>query len=335
VIPAQAIVTRRCVLALMLCGSAAHLILPSTSRSETKEKGTVLFVCLTLGNPFYQEMLIGLKEEVAKDGSIILEARNGRSPTDVKGQREIIESYLARNPKRGSFHLRGVVLVPANSGPAISTVVRELNDAHVPVINVDIAVDEDALAQSRAHVDAFIGSNNVEGGRSAADVLTKYLPGGGNVLLLLGGLGESTTRDRRNGFMARLDELNEQRGYKASVTEKTASWTENVAFTETTSLLASGVTLGGIFAENDLMALGAARAVQATTLKRAPVIIGYDATPSARAAIKKGTLTASISQNPAEMGRKAIIALHTVWSGGAVKQPREFTVVTPITKDNL
>jgi ribose transport system substrate-binding protein len=305
-------------------------LMSCTSQPPRPQQKTVLFVCLSLANPFYGEMISGLEEAAAAIPNVRIEKRSGKSATDVKGQIEIIRTFLAQSH---DAPLGGVVLVPADSGPPIASIVRELNDAKVPVINTDISIDADALSSAGAHVDAFIGSDNVAGGREAASVMATKLPHGGSILLLLGGLGEATTRDRRKGFLDRLEELKKQEHYSASVMERTADWSEAKAQVEVASLLSARTKIDGVFAHNDLMALGAVNAIESRSLKTLPVVIGYDATPEAREAIKAGRLAASISQNPKEMGKRSIEALAKLWGGGRIENPRQYTAVTAVTAE--
>jgi ribose transport system substrate-binding protein len=297
--------------------------------SEAKEQGKrVLFVCLTLGNPFYQEMISGLDAASANVPNLNVEKQSGRSATDVKGQIDIIHSFVA---SADPSQLSGVILVPADSGAPLAHVVRELNDAKIPVINVDILMNADALAAAGAHVDAFIGSDNIAGGKEGANAMAKLLPSGGNILVLLGSPGEATMKARRDGFVGRIEELRKQSNYRATLTERIADWSEAKANIETSTILATGVQVDGIFAENDLMALGAAKAVGGRDLKKKPVIVGYDAIPEARSAIERGELCASVSQNPALMGKRAVEYLQNIWAGHPPQEKREITPVSVIT----
>lgn len=62
-----------------------------------------------------------------------------------------------------------------------------------------------------------------------------------------------------------------------------------------------------IFAQNDEMALGAAKAVKSAGLKNV-MIVGIDGQPDAHESIKKGEMTATIAQQPAKMGDISIQA---------------------------
>ena len=55
-----------------------------------------------------------------------------------------------------------------------------------------------------------------------------------------------------------------------------------------------------VFAADDEMALGAIKAIQAARLK--VVVVGFDGTPDAVAAVKNGTMVATIAQQPSLIG---------------------------------
>jgi ABC-type sugar transport system substrate-binding protein len=98
-----------------------------------------------------------------------------------------------------------------------------------------------------------------------------------------------------------------------------------LALTAVESLLGGNQNIDGIFAQNDLMALGAARAERLGEADSWPVIIGYDAIPAARKAVTDGDLHATVSQNPHEMGRLAVSTLMSIREG----RPFEARVEVP------
>jgi len=91
-----------------------------------------------------------------------------------------------------------------------------------------------------------------------------------------------------------------------------------------------------IVAANDDMALGAMEALKARDLTGKVALIGFDALPEALAAIKAGTLTATIEQMPGGQSRGAVDTLVAFLRDGK-KPDNQVTLLTPIaiTKDNL
>lgn len=86
----------------------------------------------------------------------------------------------------------------------------------------------------------------------------------------------------------------------------------------TQNMLQSHSGVQAIFAQNDEMALGAAKAVQATGLKIA--IFGIDGEDESHTAIKNGTMTGTIAQQPAKIGEMAMQAAFDYYQGKSVKK---------------
>ena len=82
--------------------------------------------------------------------------------------------------------------------------------------------------------------------------------------------------------------------------------------------------LKGVFGINDDSALGAAKAIDAAGLKGKIVVVGYDATPEARAAIASGSMYGDAIQHPDQIGAKTIDAIHDYFAGKT--PPRKISV---------
>ncbi|HTQ12542.1 MAG TPA: sugar ABC transporter substrate-binding protein [Rhizomicrobium sp.] len=295
--------------------------------------GVVLFVAKTFSNPYFREMRDGIQAAIQSDTRIRAEMTAGTKEDDVSGQRAIIESYLARASGAGGYNLVGIILAPAASNTELTDLIRRMNDMRIPIVVLDTAIAPSALSRDQAHITSFIGSSNIDGGRLAANMIAARVPRGGKILLLNGVPGQSTAADRRAGFLSRLSEIRQQHGPAYEVREWTANWTQSEALVATSSILSSGDKIDAIFGANDQMALGAAEAVRSSPRPLAfqPVIVGFDAIPEARDAVQKGTLSATIAQDPKTMGAKAIAVLEATWNGSPV-QPVYTIPVKPVVR---
>ena len=90
------------------------------------------------------------------------------------------------------------------------------------------------------------------------------------------------------------------------------------AFRTAEDILQAHPDLKGIFGINDDSALGALAAVEKAGKLGQVVIVGFDAVPEAREAIKAGKIYADVVQQPREIGAKTIDAVKTYMSGGQV-----------------
>ena len=82
----------------------------------------------------------------------------------------------------------------------------------------------------------------------------------------------------------------------------------------------------GVFAHNDEMALGAVEAIGNKDI----VVVGFDSTDDALAAIKKGKMAATVAQKPDLMGATAVETAIKIINGEAVEKsiPVEVELVT-------
>jgi ABC-type sugar transport system substrate-binding protein len=108
----------------------------------------------------------------------------------------------------------------------------------------------------------------------------------------------------------------------------------DLALDVATSMLQAHPEVRGIFAINDETALGVLSALEA--LGREDVtVVGYDAIPEARRAIREGTaLRADVVQHPREMGAQVLraVADHL---GGAAVEPLQAVRVSLVTRETL
>ena len=117
------------------------------------------------------------------------------------------------------------------------------------------------------------------------------------------------------------------------VAKQTANFDRAAALDVTTNLLQANPGVSGVFAENDEMALGAVQALGAKAGKDVKVV-GFDGTTDGLAAIKAGTMVASIAQQPAKLGQLAVEQAAKALKGDKVDATVPVSVVT-VNKTNV
>lgn len=216
-----------------------------------------------------------------------------------------------------------VVIVNPVDSDAVTPAVQQLNKSNIPVIAVDRGVNG-------ADVASFISSNNVAGGKQAAEEVAAALgDGGGSILVLQGVPGSSSSRDRGKGF----DEGLAQYPAITVAAKQTAGFDRAQALNVTTNLLQANPDVKAVFAENDEMALGAIEALGDRAGKDVAVI-GFDGTQDGIAAIKNGTMTATIAQQPAQLGALAVEQAKKLLDGEQAEPEVPVEVIT-VTQENV
>lgn len=276
-------------LLLGACGGGGDDSPPATA--------TIGVSLLTRTHPFYQDLEAGLRAEAAKHGYRLL-VQAGEF--DVARQKDQIENFLVRK-------VDAIVLSPCDSR-SIGTSVQAANAAGIPVFTADIAVLAD-----QAEVVCHVASDNVAGGRLAAQALAQALGGQGEVAIIDHPEVESVIQ-RVAGFE---EELARHPGLTV-VAKLPGRGTKDMAFRTAEDILQAHPGLDGIFGINDDSALGALAAAEKAGKLGQVAIVGFDAVPEARAAIDAGKIHADVVQQPLEIGRATIAAVTAYLSGQPV-----------------
>jgi ribose transport system substrate-binding protein len=144
-------------------------------------------------------------------------------------------------------------------------------------------------------------SDNVQGGRLAAQALAEFMGDKGRVLII-DQPTVASVQDRVRGF----DEELKKHPAMTVVARPNADGQRARAMAVMEDMLQANRDLTGVFGINDDSALGALAVLEAAGRKDIAVV-GYDATAEAQAAIRRGSaLKADVVQYPTKMGKTAI-----------------------------
>ncbi|MGX1880786.1 ABC transporter permease/substrate-binding protein [Streptomyces sp. NPDC055287] len=237
----------------------------------------------TLNNPFFVQMKAGAQAE-AEDAGVDLTVTDAQN--DASQQANQLQNFTSEGVK-------SIIVNPVDSD-AVGPAVRAANKADIPVVAADRGVN-------KADAATLVASDNVAGGRLAAEALAEKLGGKGRIVVLQGTAGTSASRERGKGFAEGLEAYP---GIKIAASQP-ADFDRTKGLDVMTNLLQSHPGITGVFAENDEMALGAVKALGAKAGTSVDVV-GFDGTPDGLKAVEAGTLYASVAQQPKEVGRIAV-----------------------------
>jgi ribose transport system substrate-binding protein len=244
---------------------------------------------LTQTHTFYKELEAGLREEAAQRNLDLVVTACEMDPAKQAAQ---LEDFVAQR-------VSAILAAPCDSN-AIGPHLSGPEQAGIPVFTVDIAARSGKVV-------SHIASDNVQGGRLAAQALAGFMGDRGKVLVI-DHPTVASVQDRLRGF----DEELKKHPNITVVGRPNADGQRARAMAVMEDMLQANRDITGVFGINDDSALGALAVIEAAGRKDIS-IVGYDATDEAQAAIRKGSaLKADVVQHPTQMGRKAIevIARH-------------------------
>ena len=253
----------------------------------------IALVVSTLNNPYFVTLADGAKAKAKELGYdlVVLDSQN-----DTAKELSNVEDALNQNVK-------ALLLNPVDSAAARAGI-HEAEAQKVPVLTLDRSAKGVTVA-------SHIASDNVAGGKLAGELIVQQLGGKGNVVELQGQPGTDAARDRSNGFRQALAAAP---GLKV-VASQPANFDRTQGLNVMENILQAHPKVDAVFAADDEMALGAIKAIQAARLKI--VVVGFDGTPDAVAAIKNGTMYATIAQQPSLIGSLGVEEADKVIKGQA------------------
>lgn len=265
----------------------------------------------TLSNPFFVDVRDGA-QDAADELGLTLDVVDAQD--DSATQADQVANAITGGAA-------GVIINAVDSDAAGAAVAPALSD-DLPVIGVDRAVNG-------ADITSLVSSDNVAGGKQAADALAAAIGEKGKVIVLQGVAGTSASRDRGQGF---AEGIAAYPGIEVVATQ-TANFDRAEGLDVATNLLQSNPDVVGIFAENDEMALGAVQAL-GDRAGSDVFVVGFDGTDDGLAAVEAGTLVATIAQQPKELGKQAVQLMKQVLDGEQVAKDAPVPVQT-VTEDNV
>lgn len=262
------------------------------SDAEGKKIGLVVS---TLNNPFFVDLEAGAKEKAAELGAtlITLDSQDD-SATEMSNVEDLINQKV------------DLILINPTDSDAVKSAVEAANAADIPVITLD-------RGANGGEVVAHIASDNVAGGVLAGEFIVEQLGGEGKVVELEGIPGASAARDRGEGFNKALEGTNIE-----VVARQTANFDRAEGLSVMENILQAQTEIDAVFAHNDEMALGALEAIKASG--RDILVVGFDATADAKAAVEDGSMVATVEQLPKMIGSLGVENAMKVINGESVEK---------------
>ncbi len=262
----------------------------------------------TLNNPFFVSMKDGVEAEAKDKGMdvVVVDAQN-----DAAKQISDVEDLIQQGVD--------VLLINPTDSAAISTAVQSANSLGIPVVTLDRSAEKGEVA-------TLVSSDNEKGGEMAGEFLVDQLGEGAKVAELEGVPGASATRERGKGFHNIADEKLDV------VAKQTANFDRTEGLNTMENLLQGNPDIEAVFAHNDEMALGALQAIQSSG--KDILVVGFDGNEDAINSIQDGKLSATVAQQPEEIGSLAVQAGVDVLKGNEVDEtiPVPLKLVSEETK---
>lgn len=202
--------------------------------------------------------------------------------------------------------------------------VKAAAEAGIPIVVVNAIVD------NLDEATGYVGGDTVDSARIETRYMAEQLGGEGKVVVIQGPLAHSAMFDRLQG----MEEVLEEYPDIEVVAEDTANWSREEALVLMENWLQSDLEFDGVIAQNDEMAIGALKAIQAAGLQDQILVAGIDAIADAIPMVENGDLICTVFQDAVGQGEGAVDMAVRAAQGEEVEN-EELIPYLLITKENV
>ncbi|HEY6031642.1 MAG TPA: ABC transporter substrate-binding protein [Gaiellaceae bacterium] len=259
---------------------------PATKQSVQKTYNFVLVAGIA-SDAFYLTMNKGAQAAAKALGNVKVSFTGSPEAFSPPTQIPFLNAAIAKKPD-------AILIAPTDKNALIAPIQRAIS-AGIPVITVDTFITK-PIAFSN------VSTDNVAGGRAAADALVKAIGGSGEVAAISVNPGISTTDQRQQGFEQELKKYPKVKYLGTQYCNDDQTKASN----QTSALLNSHPNLKGMFAMNVVSGNGVTAAVKNAGKSGKVKLVEFDAGPPQVQALKAGTIDALIAQYPYGIGQKAV-----------------------------
>jgi len=279
-----------------------------------------------------KEIVIGLSEPslgwpyiaayVKEFESLVAKAENVRVITlsadaSIEKQTNDINDLIVQNVD--------IILVCSLDGRAVIPAIKKAYEAGIPVL----AVSNEPFEEGKQYLAGYSGPDDYEQGRIAADIMIEAIGNEGDIIMIEGTAGQSTTQLRADGFKDRVAE----KGAKINiVAQQPCDWDSAKEKTATQTFLNKyGDQIKGVFAQGGGAAVG--EAVDEAGYDIPVVCTGLKSTTYE--AVKNGLVYGSMSQSPFLDASQGLELALRIVNGEKLEQHRNIIPMPVVTQKNI
>jgi len=303
---------------LAACSSSSSSGAPSSSSSGSSKSSVAgdTFALLNGNNadPFFFSIWAGALAEANKYHIKLIE----QAPTtfDYTQQVPLLNDEIAK-------HVSAIIFSP-DSNTAFADAYTEAHSEGIPVVDVN---DLQSLEDNNPNVLAFLGTNNILLGQSAAKAMAGLIGSKGLVTVINSVAGALGDAERGSGYLnlikssyPNMSVLKEQYDLDDRTTAQSIATDE----------MEANSSLAGIYGVDSFTGQGVGAAVEALHKQGKIKVVAIDAEPQEIALMKQGVIQALIAQQPYQMGVTAVQDLVLDLTGKKSQVVRS-DILAPIT----
>jgi ribose transport system substrate-binding protein len=273
------------------CGSPQATQAPAaaTQAPAAPAKPYIPVISKGFQHQFWQAVKLG-SEKAAKDFNVDITFEGPETEAQVDKQMEMLQIAIDKKP--------AAICFAAVDSKAAIPLLEKAKAAGIPVIGFDSGVDSDIPLSTAA-------TDNIAAAAAAADKMAELIGGSGEVAIIAHDQTSRTGIDRVKGF---TDQINAKYPNIKIVATQYGAGDQLKSTDLAKAILQSNPNLKGFFGANEGSIIGVLNGVKELGKEGKLVVIGYDSGKQQLDAIRSGTESGAITQDPIGIGYKCVEA---------------------------
>ena len=241
-------------------------------------------------------------ENAATDLDVSLSFEGPDDESQVEKQVEMLESALAKNPV--------AICLAAIDSKAVAETLEKAQKRGIPVVGFDSGVESGAIVATAA-------TDNEAAAALAADKLAEAMGSQGTIGMVIHDETSATAQTRRDNFKNRI----ETKYPNIKIAEiKYANGEHTKPADAAKAILSAHPELTGFFGSNEDTAVGIMDALKELDRVGKVKVVGFDSGKRQMDFIRNGDMVGAVTQNPYQMGYKAVETAYRAHKSEAVQE---------------
>lgn len=273
----------------------------SSNGGSSSDKPYIAVIAKGFQHQFWQSVKQGA-EQAAKDYNVTITFEGPETEAQVDKQVDMVNNALSKNPE--------ALCIAALDSRALANSLQKAKSSNIPVVGFDSGVESDTVVATAA-------TDNIAAAAAAADKMAEAIGGSGKIGIIVHDQTSTTGQERRDGFVNRI----KSEYPNITIVDIQYGEGDHLKSAEAAkSIINANPDLVGFYGANEGSAIGVVMAVEELNKVGKIKVVGFDSGKKQMDAIKSGTEEGAITQNPVQIGYKAVEAAAKAAKGESVEK---------------
>ncbi len=273
----------------------------NSNQNTDSSKPYIAVIAKGFQHKFWQTVKKGA-EQAAKDLDVTITFEGPDTEAQIDKQVEMVDAALSKNPV--------AICLAALDSKAVLGALEKAQSRGIPVVGFDSGVDSDIVVATAA-------TDNEAAAALAADKLAEAIGEKGEIGMVVHDQVSTTGRMRRDGFKNRIESAYPD---IQIVDIQYGEGDHTKSADAAKAIMTAHPQLKAIYGANEGSAIGVMLAVEELGKVGKVQVVGFDSGKKQVDSIRSGDMLGAVTQNPVQIGYKAVEAAYRAYKGETVQK---------------